>query len=316
MYDYAALAALAAVVEEGSFERAARRLHVTPSAVSQRIRALEERVGCALVVRAQPCSATEAGRRLCQHVDRVRLLEHELALDQPALATGAGGAATPSRVRVPIAVNADSLASWFEPVLAAAAELPGLLLDLAVDNEDQTSGWLRRGEVLAAVSAHAGAVPGCNSRALGALRYVAAASPAFAARHFARGVDAGSLREAPCLRFNAQDDLQQRWVRRLCRREVQLPCHRIPAPQSFVAAARAGLGWGLHPRMLIERHLTDGSLVELLPDAPLDVPLYWQQARVAGPVLAPLAAAVMQAARCGLLAPHGRRPAAASGQRG
>jgi LysR family transcriptional regulator (chromosome initiation inhibitor) len=76
MLDYAALSALAAVIREGSFERAARALNVTPSAISQRIRLLEERVGCAL--RDQPCRATETGRRLCQHVDRVRLLEQEL----------------------------------------------------------------------------------------------------------------------------------------------------------------------------------------------------------------------------------------------
>src|SRR5512139_1763166 len=107
MLDYAALSALAAVVREGSFERAARALHVTPSAVSQRIRLLEERVGCALVVREQPCRATETGRRLCQHVDRVRLLEQELQDALPALA--AQGMA---RVRLPVAVNADSLATW------------------------------------------------------------------------------------------------------------------------------------------------------------------------------------------------------------
>ena len=54
MLDYASLFALSTVVREGSFERAARALNVTPSAISQRIRLLEERVGCALVVRAQP----------------------------------------------------------------------------------------------------------------------------------------------------------------------------------------------------------------------------------------------------------------------
>ena len=116
MLDYASLAALAAVVREGSFERAARALHVTPSAISQRVRLLEERVGCALVVRGQPCQATDTGRRLCQHVDRVRLLEHELHAGLPTLdPTGE------ARVRLPVAVNADSLATWFAPAVAAFA---------------------------------------------------------------------------------------------------------------------------------------------------------------------------------------------------
>ena len=115
MLDYAALSALAAVVREGSFERAAQALFVTPSAVSQRIRALEERVGCALVVRGQPCRPTDAGRRLCQHVDRVRLLEQELQGTLPTLAPQG-----PARAALPIAVNADSLATWFAPALPTA----------------------------------------------------------------------------------------------------------------------------------------------------------------------------------------------------
>ena len=78
MLDYLGLAALAAVVREGSFERAARKLHVTPSAVSQRIKQLEERTGQVLVQRGTPCTGTEAGRRLCLHLEQVALLENAL----------------------------------------------------------------------------------------------------------------------------------------------------------------------------------------------------------------------------------------------
>lgn len=96
------------MVREGSFEPAALALHVTPSAVSQRIRRLEERMGCALVVRAQLCRATDAGRRLCQHVDRVQLLEQDLHGGLPVLAPQGV-----SRVALPIAVNASGpLAGW------------------------------------------------------------------------------------------------------------------------------------------------------------------------------------------------------------
>ena len=296
MLDYSALAALAAVVREGSFERAALALHVTPSAVSQRIRLLEERVGCALVVRGQPCRATETGRRLCQHVDLVRLLEQDLQGALPALAPQGLG-----RVVLPIAVNADSLATWFAPALAAFAADAPVLVELAVDDQDHTAQWLRSGTVLAAVTSSARPASGCNSRPLGAMRYVAAASPAFVARHFAQGTGAGSLAQAPSLVFNSKDELQARWVQRLCHRHVDLPRHTLPSPQAFVTAALAGMGWGLQPQALVSAHLADGSLVELVAHTPLDVPLYWQNARAASAVLDGLGRQVVAAAGCGLL---------------
>lgn len=298
MLDYAALAALAAVVREGSFERAARALHVTPSAISQRIRLLEERMGCALVVRGQPCSATKTGRRLCQHVDRVRLLEQDIESAVPALA--ADGVA---RVPVPIAVNADSLATWFAPAVAEFAADAPVLLEIAVDDQDHTAEWLRNGAVLAAVTGTARPAAGCNSRRLGSMRYVAAASPAFMGRHFAGGVGASSLGLAPSLVFNAKDELQARWARRHCHRHVELPRHILPSSQAFVTATLAGMGWGLHPLALIASHLEDGSLVELVPDSPLDVPLHWQQARAASTLLDGLTRQLLGAARRSLLQP-------------
>jgi len=291
MLDYAALSALAAVIRDGSFERAALSLHVTPSAVSQRVRLLEERVGCALVIREQPCRPTEAGRRLCHHVDRVRLLEQDLQGALPALAPQGV-----TRVRLPIAVNADSLGTWFAPAVAAFAATAPVLVELAVDDQDHTSEWLRSGTVLAAVTGTARAATGCNSRALGAMRYVAAASPAFKARYFAQGVGAASLALAPSLVFNNKDDLQARWVRRLCHRHVELPRHTLPSTQAFVTAAVAGMGWGLQPLELIKGHLKDRSLVELVPHTPLDVPLFWQHARAASALLEDLNRVVIEAA--------------------
>lgn len=298
MLDYAALSALAAVVREGSFERAARALHVTPSAISQRIRLLEERVGCALVVREQPCRPTETGRRLCQHVDRVRLLEHELEGAVPALAPE--GLA---RVPLPVAVNADSLATWFAPAMADFAAQAPVLMEIAVDDQDHTEQWLRSGAVLAAVTANPRPAAGCNSRPLGAMRYVAAASPDFVARHFGNGVGAATLARAPSLVFNTKDELQSRWARRICHRHVELPRHGLPSPEAFVVATLAGMGWGLHPQALVEAHLAEGSLVELMPGEPLDVPLHWQQARAASGLLDGLTRALVAAARSALLAP-------------
>lgn len=298
MLDYSALCALAAVIREGSFERAARALHVTPSAISQRIRLLEERVGCALVIRGQPCRATATGRRLCQHVDRVQLLEQDLQGTLPALA-----AQGITRATLPIAVNADSLATWLAPVIADFSARHPVLMEIAVDDQDHTSDWLRSGAVLAAVTAAVRPASGCNSVALGSMRYLAAASPAFMRQHFAEGVGAGSLAHAPSLVFNVKDTLQERWVRRLCHRHVELPRHTLPSPHAFVTAALAGMGWGMHPQALVAPHIERGALVELVAHSALDVPLHWHTARAASSLLDGLSGALLDAARSALLPP-------------
>jgi LysR family transcriptional regulator (chromosome initiation inhibitor) len=295
MLDYSLLHALASVVREGSFERAARALHVTPSAVSQRIRLLEERVGCALVIRGQPCVATDIGRRLCQHVDRVQLLEHAVRGELPALSQD-------EQVwgNVPVAVNADSLATWFIPAIAEFAASTPVQMQLWVDDESHTTEWLRSGVVMAAVTATAQPASGCSSRPLGAMRYVAAASPAFVARCFAQGVSPSSLAACTSLMFNTKDELQQRWVQRLCGEPVDLPRHILPSSHGFVTATLAGMGWALHPLPLVEPLLRRGELVELVPSAHLDVSLYWQQSRVTAGLLEGLTRAVVQASEQGL----------------
>ncbi len=295
MLDYSLVAAVAAVVREGSFERAADALHVTPSAVSQRVKLIEERLGQPLVVRGQPCRATPAGEALCRHAERLRLMEHELAAAVPGLlALDAGVAAPPT---LALAVNADSLATWFIAAVADVSAEHGWLFDLRLEDQDHTAEQLARGEVLAAVTALAAPLRGCRSRPLGALRYRATASPAFVARHFAGGVNAATLAAAPCLVYNRQDRLQHRWMaQQLGGAAPAAPCHWLPSSQGFVDAARAGLGWGLNPEPLVHAALAAGALVEIVPGAALDVPLHWQVLRAAEVLLAPLTQAVVPAA--------------------
>lgn len=294
MLDYALIEAVSAVLREGSFERAARALGVTPSAVSQRVKLIEERMGAALIVRGQPCAPTEAGARLCRHAEQVAMLEADLRHALPAVA-GLGGST--DRPVLPIAVNADSLATWFVDVIADAATDGAPLLDVSIDDQDHTAEWLQRGRVLAAVTSTGTALPGCRSRRLGALRYRATASPAFVRGWFAHGVTARTLAAAPCLVFDRKDRLQHRWAARVARRPVELAAHRLPSAHAFVAAALAGVGWGMNPEPLVAAHLKAGRLVELVPDAPLDVPLHWQAARVGAPLLERLGHRVADVAR-------------------
>ncbi len=293
MIDHHLIEAVAAVVREGSFEAAARSLKVTPSAISQRVKLIEERLGSVLVVRGQPCTATDTGARLCRHAELMGALEAELHRDLPELAQ-AGMLRGPASLR--IAVNADTLDSWFVAAMARFGREDDTLLELAVDNQDHTADWLRRGQVLGAVTSIASPVQGCRSRRLGSLRYIATASPAFVRRWFVQGVDAAALARAPSLVFDGKDGLQTQWVRRVLRCELALPAHRVPSTRAFVDAALAGVGWGMNPEGLVRKHLQAGRLVELVADQAVDVPLWWQSARLPVPSLERLGKAVVAAA--------------------
>ena len=211
MLDYAGLEALAAVVREGSFERAARKLHVTPSAVSQRIKLLEERVGQVLVLRGQPCSGTDAGRRLCLHLEQVALLENDLRRKNPELVPE-GQTALPT---LKLAVNADSLSTWFMDAMSAFTRDGNELLDISIDDQDHTAKRIREGEVLAAVTATSSAIPGCNTWPLGRMRYVAAASPDFIRRYLKDGITPEAMARTPMMSYGRKDSLQDHWLQRL-----------------------------------------------------------------------------------------------------
>ncbi|MFN3525942.1 MAG: LysR family transcriptional regulator ArgP [Paracoccus sp. (in: a-proteobacteria)] len=297
MLDYAGARAIAMIVQTGSFEGAAWALNVTPSAISQRVRNLEERLGTVLIQRGQPCTATEAGAWLCRHMEHVAMLEDALRDHLPGLADPASAA----RVTLEIATNADSLGTWFLPAVAAFAQASGYLFNIAIDDEQHTADWLRRGRVLAAVTSIERPVQGCMVRPLGRLRYHATASPDYVRRHFAQGVTVQTLTHAPALRFNQKDNLQQAWVRQVFGQSPALPSHVLASTQGFVDACRAGLGWGLNPACLVRDHLAHGELVELLPDTPLDVPLFWQVSRLAAERLTGLTQAAQVAARDQLL---------------
>ncbi|WP_170573218.1 LysR family transcriptional regulator ArgP [Ruegeria atlantica] len=285
------LSALSSILRHGSFDAAAAELAVTPSAISQRIKALEDRVGAALINRGTPCTGTPAGLRIAQHAEDIGLLESRLAQELTLKqATG------PARVR--IAIPADVLATWFMDVMAL---VDGLLFDLVLDDQDHSAEWLKRGEVSAAITVGGQPVSGCDNFALGKLRYIATASPDFIRQWFSPGVNEHTLASAPCLTFNRKDNLQKSWIAAQTGRRITPPSHYLPSSQGFVDAAIAGLGWGMNPIGLVRPALEDGRLCPLKPNAPLDVPLTWQVGRVLAPALAPLTAAVRKVSKDALL---------------
>ena len=267
--DAVQLATFQAVIEEGSFEAAARALHITPSAVSQRIKALEQDVGQVLVRRSKPAAATEAGQALVRFAGQVALLERE-ALE--AARGGLGG----SRVRLSIVVNADSLHTWFLPALT---HLTGVDFDVHQDDQEYTADLLRSGTAMAAVTAQHIAVQGCRVEPLGAMRYLPVAAP---------GLDFTGWATTPVVLLNRKDRLQHQFMGD----QADPPIHYVPAAAAFCDAIRLGLGWALMPEQIARDDLAAGRVVELAPGRHLDVPLYWQYWRIESEVLTALTAAV------------------------
>lgn len=284
------LRTFAVIVDEGSFESAARRLHITPSAVSQRVRAMEERVGTVLLQRTRPVGATEAGAvvlRAARQLERiVGDAERELGGERGTV--------------IPIVVNADSLATWFVPALArAAAEIDARFEVLRADEAVSTR-ELRRGGAMAAVTSTREAVPGCTSTALGRARYLAVASPTFVDRHFSQGVSGASLATAPMLDFDRHDSFQRRFLRQTTRSKLDPPRHFVPSSAEFALAIELGMGWGMLPESQCQEALETGRLIELGADPAIELPLYWQRWNLDSPVLDALSDIVFEEAATAL----------------
>ncbi|NEE17002.1 LysR family transcriptional regulator ArgP, partial [Streptomyces sp. SID7499] len=249
-------------------------LRLTPSAVSQRVKALEQRTGRVLLMRTKPVRPTESGEVVVRFARQLARLEHDA---QTAL--GMSGPGEPTIL--PIAVNSDSLATWFLPALRRVPEELGLCYELRREDQDHTAALLREGLAMAAVTSSPEAVTGCSVRRLGRMRYFPVASPGFADRWLGRR-EGTALREliadAPVIAFDRRDDLQDAFVRRLgSGRRASARRHLVPTSEGFANAVATGMGWGMVPEVQAEPLLSSGRLVLLTPDHTVDVPLYWQQ---------------------------------------
>lgn len=291
------LRAVQAVVDHGTFEAAAQALQVTPSAVSQRIKALEVEVGRVLVLRTKPVRVTESGAAVLRLARQVALLEHDAAASLGVRQETADGRdATPSPVRIPIVVNADSLGTWVMPALAAVPTSLGAFFEVFREDQDHSVALLRDGAVMAAVTSVATPVQGCTARRLGRMRYRPMASPGYLARWFPDGATPEALAVAPVVDFDRKDDLQHRYLRRRSRRALDPPRHYIPATADYAEAVKLGMGWGMLPDHQSVEPERSGDLVSIEAGAHLDVPLYWQQWRLHSAALSALAESIAVAA--------------------
>ena len=268
MIDYRQLQAFASVIEAQSFDKAAHRLHLTQSAVSQRIKQLEESLGQLLIIRSQPLRPTSAGQHLLRHYRQIALLQSELL-------ESLGDAHAKGFTKLAIGLNADSLATWFMEAIDPLLEDSKLLLELRVDDQDQTHNLLRQGEVIGCISANDLPMQGGSSTALGSTFYRALATAEFIQRYFPNGIDPEGFKQAPAVEFNQKDELQDRYLNVFFNTSCEYPRHRIPSSQAFLEMIERGHAWGMVPDHQSQLPLNQGLLQELSPGNSLKVPLYW-----------------------------------------
>jgi LysR family transcriptional regulator (chromosome initiation inhibitor) len=287
-------AAFLAAIDAGSLEAAAVQLNITPSAVSQRITALEQDMGTPLLVRSRPCRPTAPGTRLLQYLRRSTLLESEFLAEM----TG-----DPGPARITLAVNNDTLATWLLPVLAPILIDEQLLVEFILDNQGHTFSLLEGGHAVACISGEPAPMRGCSASALGVMRYRLVASPAFARRWFPDGITRATAQLAPLMVFDRKDAMQSSFLlTQFGLPEGAYPFHYVPASDPFVQAVRLGMGYGMLPQEQCAALLATGELVDLAPATAHDVPLYWHAWRIQPPRLERMGAALLKAAR-GVLLP-------------
>ena len=298
-FDPDALECLAAIVEEGGFERAARRLSITQSAVSQRLRSLVAQVGTVLIVRSRPLRPTAAGQLLLKHTKQMRLLRADLERDLKELAPSSTGGARDDE-RISIAINADSIATWALPALGDLVR-QGLPFEIIADDQDFTQEWLREGSVLGCVTTLKQALRGCKVVPLGAMRYVAVAQPEFAHEHLAQGLGPHNFRDVPFIAFNRKDDMQAEFVARAFGlKRVALNQVFVPSSEGQVRAVLSGWGASVVPDLLARGLMQQGQLVDIAKGHTVAVQLYWHCWNLESEVLDALTTAITHAARAAL----------------
>jgi len=291
MVDPKGLSAFKAVIENNSFEKAANQLFITQSAVSQRLKLLEQNIGQSLVVRSPHIKATNAGQALLKYAQNLAQIERDLSAQL-----------APKKqldwLKISIATNADTLATWLLSALAPWCNEHRVLLDLKVEDQDQTHQLLNVGEVLGCISSLEHPAAGCTSEPLGVLQYHCVVSPSFKEQYFSKGIGKAQFKKAPAVVFNHKDQLQHQYLERYFDIDASAQIqHSIPSLEAYNEWIKLGMGFGMAPKIQLQPLLDSGEVVMLTPEKPITVPLYWHQWGLKTPLSRSLSDQITQAAK-------------------
>lgn len=280
MLDYKSIEALHAVIELQSFEAAAKKLHITQSAVSQRIKNLETYYGETILIRIQPYKPTELGKFLIGHFKRVCLLEDTLEQQMQSKAT---------KLHIAIALNRDSLETWFLDLINKIDLCQDILLEIIADDQDLTLDYFKKGLVSACLSTSSKEITGSNVTFLGNMEYLLVASPQFIKHYFPHQNSTKKqiqyLLEAPALKFDKNDVLHEHYLEKFFNlHKPELNYQIIPSVRGFKQYALLGYGYGLIPKIDIIQELKEKKLIQLYNDKILKVPLFWHSWKVTSKV--------------------------------
>lgn len=288
MLDYKLLEAFAAIIETGGFDKAANQLNITQSAVSQRLRLLEDNIGQILISRTSPPKPTQTGKNFLKHYLKVHHLESEMI---DSLSGNSGNRFT----KIPIGINADSLATWFLPLISEFITSSGILMDYCIDDQDVTHKYLRNGKVMGCISSRDVAIQGCSSDFLGKMRYRPLGTPEFIQKYFNNGFNIKSAQQAPVVIFNRKDDLQFIFLRQSINlTNERINIHYVPSSESFVEMIASGAGYGMVPDLQSVEYIKNGNLVPIVEDFTTDIPLYWHSWNLKSKVLLLLTKTIIQ----------------------
>jgi len=267
--DYKLLQSLDAIIAEQSFDGASKRLNITQSAISQRIKQLEEQCTQPVLVRGTPLKVTDLGAKLLNHYQQVIQLETDLLVDinpEKSLAP----------VTIAIALNADSIASWFIPAIADVLKIHNIELDLHVINESISHELIKDGKAFAAISDKPTGSPKTKVTPIGNIVYKLCAHPSFRDKHFPNGLNADSLSSAPGINYDHMDNMHYNYIEQhFGLTKGEYPCHRVRSAEGLLNLALNGVAYSLFPEPQIKQYLASGELIDIAPKLHLSQPLFW-----------------------------------------
>jgi len=287
--DYTQLSALLAVERTGSFERAGKLLNISAIGISRRVAKIERRLGVKLLDR-KPTRPTKAGFALCRHAEHVERLEYQLLDDSVSSYLQCPTASSPLKIAIPD----QGLSQWFSATVGIHRDET---FDIVLRDPDQTRDLMKAGQVVAGISDTITPVHGFKSFMMGSLCYRAVASPIFTETYFGNGLSVAALRAAPAVRFNNYNDKVLEWIETVAGEAVTPTLRSIPCETSILEICIHGTAWAVVPDGQARSHLKSGTLVDLAPDEPLRLNLYWQVANALVDRLAPITNALREANR-------------------